>query len=82
MDTVDNSNILRRLGIQKNRIMITFDSDNDRVKGIGTLFKSPYSHTALGKNRYSVDVDVIESKLFENHTIRGLLINKFESTPI
>ena len=75
MDTVDNSNILRRLGIQKNRIMITFDSDNDRVKGIGTLFKSPYSHTALGKNRYSVDVDVIESKLFENKNIRYKNIN-------
>ncbi len=75
MDTVDNSNILRRLGIQKNRIMITFDSDNDRVKGIGTLFKSPYSHTALGKNRYSVDVDVIESKIFENKNIRYKIIN-------
>ncbi len=60
---------------QDDVITISFISEQDRVKGIGALFKSHYSHISLGRNEYSVGKDVINSKMFENKNIKYKILN-------
>jgi hypothetical protein len=60
---------------EDNVMMISFSTEQDRVKGIGTLFKSPYGHTTLGKNKFSVGKEVINSKIFENKNIKYTIID-------
>ncbi len=49
-------------------IIVSFDSESDRVKGVGTLFKSPYKFEGLEKNKFRVCQEQIE--MFEDKNIK------------
>jgi hypothetical protein len=53
---------------QSDSIIVSFNTESDRVKGIGTLFKSQYKFEGLEKNKFRVCEEQI--KLFENKNIK------------
>jgi hypothetical protein len=68
---------LSKVTEEDNVMTISFSTEQDRVKGVGTLFKSSYGHTALDKNKFSVSKEVINSKLLENKNIKYTIIDNY-----
>lgn len=53
-------------------IVISFDTDKDRSRGIVTLFRSPYYYRAIGKNKFQLTKNVL--KLLEGRKINYTII--------
>ena len=49
-------------------IIVSFATEQDRVKGIGTLMRSEYKFDGLDKNKFRVCEEQI--KLFDNKNIK------------
>jgi hypothetical protein len=60
---------------EDNFIIISFNTEQDRIKGIGSLFRSNFRFDGKGKNRFLVSKE--HCKMLNEKDINYNIINKY-----